>query len=57
MTNNTEMCKRYGICKHIAMNEYQKALRGAKAQEFRIRNRMNFAPAKSPTIGRTFCSC
>ena len=41
MTNQNEMCQRYGICKRIAMNNYRLKLKIAQEQEKAIRNKYN----------------
>lgn len=57
MANQNEMCKRYGICKRIAMNNYQKELKRAQGQSSRIRNKynrmsnLNFAPPNTAGMG------
>lgn len=41
MQNQSEICKRYGICKNIAMQKYNTALNRANAEKRKIINKYN----------------
>ena len=58
--SQNEMCKRYGICKRIAMNQYKEALNRAQKRKkiiYKKYNRMsnlNFAPPNTAGMGWGF---